>query len=130
MVDSGLYPSYAYTNVRPYLYYSTVRTWHPWSRSAEAKGLMLGMVRPLHGCTHLDVPLKVAPVATCLFVVHSLTVGNLSVGDGLRQKLVMISSTLIITITDWNQSTKGHRPLLTDVTWSGPGYIEYWKIVD
>jgi hypothetical protein len=45
-------------------------------------------------------------------------------------ELVMTSSTLVIQLTGQNQSCKGHRPLLTSVTWSGLGYTEYWKIVD
>jgi hypothetical protein len=45
-------------------------------------------------------------------------------------ELVMTSSTLVILLTGWNQSSIGHRPLLTGVTWSGPGFTEYWNIVD
>jgi hypothetical protein len=43
---------------------------------------------------------------------------------------VMISSTLIIHLTGQNWLCKGHRPLLTGVTWFSLGYREIWKIVD
>ncbi len=42
----------------------------------------------------------------------------------------MISSSLISILTGLNQLSKGHRPQLTSLKQSGPGFSEYWTIVN
>jgi hypothetical protein len=42
----------------------------------------------------------------------------------------MISSTVVILLTGWNWSSKGHRLLLTSVMWSGLSFTKDGKIVD